>query len=286
MTILDIEDAVSRAEEIVRRGYSVEGSWLELIDVLRLISDPPSPHPLPPTHEQHMRLYKIAVELMLQGFPSLSQGVLTQDIFSDIWFLTGFDSPFDKRFRMKTSSNIPERYLKVADMVFHMMKDVVEAVTEHSESVALVDAAVVEIGGFNRRRGGFVAVTESRVFFIGFEHIVDKKYSDRHYILYPDLDTKPYYGSLDYVYLDNIKDVKLDYGRRDKLVIDLHEVEYAKMKPRYFFGPLFFKARLDDKVKRRVGSFRLTVRIPRPKAQSKEFHQGRYRNLLSHLQRT
>ncbi|TET06560.1 MAG: hypothetical protein E3J86_14895 [Candidatus Thorarchaeota archaeon] len=283
---MDIEKAISRAEEIVLGGYSVEKDWVELQGVLRTISEPTEPHPHPPTHEQHMRLYRMSVDLMLRGFPVLSQNTLTHDIFADIMFRTGFDSPFDKRFRGEKFSDIPERYFQIADVIFHMMKDVVETVVEHSESVMLVDSAVVEIGGFNRRRGGFVAVTENRVFFIGFEHVVDKKYSERHYILYPDLETKPHYGSLDYIYLNNIKNVKLDYGRRDKLVIDLHTIEYTKMKPRYFFGPLFFKTRLDDKVKRRVGPFRLTVRIPRPKAQSKEFHLGRYKRLLSLLQRT
>jgi hypothetical protein len=109
-------------------------------------------------------------------------------------------------------------------------------------------------------RHGGVIVTNQRLFSIGADVISTTKYMHRYDIFYPDIQEKAYYGVLDYVDLKNIIFSENRYGRFTKRIeLELREIEFIKSSPRHFYGPLFFKAQLSDKVDVGRGRFKLSL---------------------------
>lgn len=276
--MISFEEALSNAEKIVKDGYSIE-KYGELSKYLVLINQPPEPFPEPPTHAQLMRLFHLGVEILYQGYYTTGPDIDTLYLFTGLLWTLHLDldaSGFDDRFtRMYSIGKDP------AMVIFtNLLKNFIERICSPFESVQYMERAFVEIGGFNRHRVGDIILTNTRFFIIGSEYIRTTSYAERNYLWYPDLTEKSYYGCLDYIPIEKIAGVEVKYGRKDtKLMLYLQDIDYIKVKPRYFHGPLFFKMRLSDKVVQKAGTLDLAVRFIKYKDETKEEHRARYERL-------
>jgi len=279
--VVEIEEAVSRAEEIIRRGYSLKENWKEL-EKLMIVFMSPEHHPQSrPTREQYMRVYQMAIDLFKQGFAEPYPNLPSDTYFPGVMLKAGFDPRgiFDNRYSQHIGSD--NRALPISS---HMIASFVEDVaSEPVEFLEILDEA--EFGeSFSRFRFGFLAMTSSRLFIVGVNRLPGPD-KERYYLFYPDLEDRTYYGSLDYVYLDKIKRVSMKYGRFDhKVVIDLQDIDYIKMRTRHIIGPLFYRSGIVEKMKKRTGSFKLFVRLLKIPEQSNAKHKERYMQFVNKLQ--
>jgi hypothetical protein len=279
--MLEIEEAVTRAEEIIRSGYSIKENWKELENLMIVFSSPKL-HPQPkPTREQYMRVYQMAIDLFKQGFAEPYPNLPSFAYFPGVMRKAGFNSKgiFDNRYCQHIGSDHPA--LPIAS---HMIVSFIEDVASESiEFFEILDEA--EFGeSFSRFRFGYLAMTSSRLFIVGVNRLPGPD-KERYYLLYPDLEDRAYYGSLDYVYLDKIKKVSMKYGRFEhKVVIDLQDIDYIKMWSRHIIGPLFYRSGIVEKTKKRTGSFRLIVHLLKIPEQSKAKHKERYMQFVSRLE--
>jgi hypothetical protein len=279
--VLEIEEAVSRAEEIIRRGYSIKENWKELERLMIVFMGLEHHLQSRPTQEQYMRVYQMAIDLFKQGFAEPYPNLPSDTYFPGVMLKAGFEPReiFDNRYSQHIGSN--NRALPISS---HMIASFVEDVaSEPVEFLEILDEA--EFGeSFSRFRFGFLAMTPSRLFMVGVNRLPGPD-KERYYLFYPDLEDRAYYGSLDYVYLDKIKKVSMKYGRFDhKVVIDLQDIDYIKMWTRHIIGPLFYRSGIVEKVKKRTGSFKLIVRLLRIREQSKEKHKERYMQFVRRLE--
>ncbi len=279
--VLEIEEAVSRAEEIIRRGYSIKENWKEL-EKLMIVFMSPGQHPQSkPTQEQYMRVYQMAIDLYKQGFAEPYPNLPNDAFFPGVMLKAGFNPRgiFDNKYSRHIGSE--NRALLISS---HMIASFVENVA--NEPVEFLEILYqAEFGErFNRLRLGFLAVTPSRLFIVGVNRLPGKD-RERYYLLYPDLEDKTYYGSLDYIYLDKIKNVRLKYGIfKQEVVIHLQDIDYAKVRTRRIIGPLFYRSGIGEKEKRRTGSFKLYICFLKIPEQSKAKHKERYMQFVHKLQ--
>ncbi|MFQ5832303.1 MAG: hypothetical protein ACE5H4_06360 [Candidatus Thorarchaeota archaeon] len=242
-----IDDSLDRAERIVQDGYTEE-KWSSLENALLSFGRPPGypPHPGPATDAQFSRFIDIGVALLEQGYPELGRDIPTLQLFGGILKVCGFvwetDSPFPE------TEYITRRFI--------------EPLLRPNEVVVQVEWGGCELGGFNRLRSGHILVTTERVLVVGNDIIASTKVAERYYLLYPDIEEKAYYGSLDYLPLEHVEEMELKWGLARKYIqMKLRDIESAKISPRHFYGPLFFKFQLSDKVKEKRGDFQIKIRL-------------------------
>lgn len=270
------EDVITKMESIVAKGYSVE-KWDCFKGQLMRLIDPPPQFSSPPTRDQYMRLYNLGVNLLEQGYFEMARGAFTHLYITVALDHSGFhktDTGLDGRYTRNyifgdTLGNRTLLYL-LADFIKNAGGEQVEHIVQANTS----------IGGFNRQRNGYIAISENRIYLLGREVIPAESYAERYYLWYPDLTEKSYYGCLDYVPLKNLLDARVRYGRLDKnLLLRFRNVDYIKSNPRTLYGPFFFKTRVSDKVQREHGEIQMTVRLPKHEEESRSEHKARHREL-------
>ncbi|MFQ5833934.1 MAG: hypothetical protein ACE5H4_14605 [Candidatus Thorarchaeota archaeon] len=267
---MSIEESLERIEQIVKEGYSEE-KWKALEEALLSFVRPPGhypPHDSRPTDEQFSRFIDVGVALFEQGYPQLIDGIPTISFFGGGLEMNEFD----------TDNSLPQS--------LHVTRRFIERHLRPSEEIVLMEYGGCEMGSFNRLKSGHIAITNDRILAIGHEVIGSTKVADRHYLIYPDLKEKAYYQSLDFLPLDKVKKVKVNWGLTKKNVsVTLRDIEYVKISPRHFYGPLFFKMQLSDKVKSKVGDFTIRIRLARwPESQSSQHHKQRHKRLSSTIE--
>ncbi|MFX1415606.1 MAG: hypothetical protein ACFFC0_02290 [Promethearchaeota archaeon] len=269
-SLLNIEESLEGMEQIVKEGYSEE-KWTALEEALLSFIRPPGhfpPHDSRPTDEQFSRWIDVGVALFEQGYPQLVEGVPTISMFEG-----GLE--FNK---LDTDSSVPQS--------LHVTRRFIERHLGPREEIMLMEYGGCEMGSFNRLKPGHIVVTSDRILIIGHEKIGSTKVADRHYLHYPDIEEKPYYQSLDFLPLDKVKKVKVNWGLIKKNVaVTLSDIEYVKISPRHFYGPLFFKMQLSDKVKPKVGDFTIWVRLSQLNESSQQF-KDRHETLAAKIEET
>ncbi len=242
-----IDESLDRAERIVQDGYTEE-KWGSLENALQSFGRPPGypPHSDPHTNAQFSRFVDIGVALLQQGYPELGRNIPTLQLFGGYLKICGFEGEADSPFPQTE----------------HITRRFIEPLLRPDEAIVQIEWGGCELGGFNRLRSGHMLVTNERVLVIGNNVIGTTKVADRHYLLYPDIEEKAYYGSLDHLPLGHVEEVKLKWGLTKKSIqVKLRNIEYVKISPRHFYGPLFFKFQLSDKVKGTVGDFKINIRL-------------------------
>ncbi len=147
---------------------------------------------------------------------------------------------------------------------------VYELAVEFLKSIGMLDSdeqvEVIDYGDFGvghksgRSRAGVIVLAQESIFVVGKDNPHDRSC----YIIYPDLEEKAYYGSVNYIELGQVDKVEKVWEPLHKKV-DLwsDRIDYLRTTPRHLYGPLFFKTRMPDKVEIQRGEFRVQVR---PKA--------------------
>lgn len=64
----------------------------------------------------------------------------------------------------------------------------------------------------------------------------------------------------------------------------MRDMEYVKISPRHFYGPLFFKTQLSDKVRGKVGDFKINIRLSDIKGESSKQFKGRHEGLAAKIE--
>ena len=113
-------------------------------------------------------------------------------------------------------------------------------------------------------RMGFLFLTDRRLICVGVFQGPLTHDSTAYRILYDDLESQPYLGALDYIYLDKIRGIRSDYGFLKKQITIEYHTKYIKEKGRTLFGPLFFKMDLATKSSVEEGSIEVLIQITDP----------------------
>ncbi|MHA2084544.1 MAG: hypothetical protein ACXABD_12380 [Candidatus Thorarchaeota archaeon] len=218
----------------------------------------------PKEYEQWIQM---GLDLMMKGIPTLDErlGAYTFSYFPAVLVVMrqpiDIEKPWviDSFVRQLVEDNERSKTLTVSVDFYHRF---FEQIKHPEEKPLYFDFFTTGIGeGFNRNRSGGVIVTNQRLLSIGADMISTAKYMHRYDIFYPDIHERAFYGSLDYVDLKSIIFSENRYGRLTKRIeLELREIEWIKSNPRHFYGPLFFKAQLSDKVEVSRGRFRLAFK--------------------------
>ncbi|MHA2229918.1 MAG: hypothetical protein ACXADL_11865 [Candidatus Thorarchaeota archaeon] len=279
------EDILQRLREVV------EGDWTE--DTFRGNFDPPlselydlaQKNGLKP--DEYEQWIQIGLELMMKGI-SLLEEHSTSMLFPGFLAVMGYPGTIERPWVIDSFLNTSgdSEWLEKFSISLDFYHRFFEQVKNPEEKPLYFDFCTAFIGeGNNRMRGGCIIVTNQRLISIGADLVKTTEFKHRYDIFYPDLQEKAYYGSLDYVDLDNITHVENRYGRFTKQIeLELREIEWIKTSPRHFYGPLFFKKQLSDKVKVGKGGFRLSLKPSPAKGfdkRGKERQQRLYHEILS-----
>ncbi|MHA2188075.1 MAG: hypothetical protein ACW99V_07530, partial [Candidatus Thorarchaeota archaeon] len=258
------EDILQRLREVVEgdwREDTYRVNFLPIYDELYHLAQKNALKP-----NEHEQWLQMGLDLMMRGISTLDErrDAYTFGFFPAALLVTGYPVDIEKPWVidsiMSTVGN--GKVLKRFSVSLDFYHRFFEQIKHPEEKPLYFDYFTTGIGeGFNRVRSGGVIVTNQRLLSIGADMISTTKYIHRYDIFYPDIQEKAYYGVLDYIDLKNIIFSENRYGRFTKRIeLELREIEWIKSSPRHFYGPLFFKAQLSDKVEVSRGRFKIALK--------------------------
>jgi hypothetical protein len=247
---MDVDEALDEIESMIRGDFDPEKpeKFGPILGAFRTSRSPV-------TGEQHLRLIGIAIQLLTMGYPSLGP-LSTLEEFSELLFDSGYRTT---QWTDQAKSVNPKKYEKraiVYELALEFLKSI--GLINSDNQVEIIEPGSIDIGHISGRfRYGVIVLVRDRIYVVGKDYPHDRSC----YILYPDLEEKSYYGSLDYIDLDKVDKVEKVWKPFHKKV-DLwsDRIEYLRTTPRHLYGPLFFKIRMPDKTEIQRGEFRVQVR--------------------------
>jgi hypothetical protein len=219
-----------------------------------------------PKSQEFEQWNQMGLDLMMRGISTLddSLAIYTFAFFPGAIDAMGQPIDFEKPWAINSILRqliVDRKALRATISSVDFFYKFFELIKQPDEKPLYFDFFSTHIGeGFNRLRAGGVIITNQRLLSIGVDVIATTEFKHRYDIFYPDIQEKAYYGVLDFVDLENIIYVENKFGRFTKRIeLDLGDIEFVKTRPQHFYGPLFFKKQLSDKVKVGRGHFKLAL---------------------------
>ena len=164
--------------------------------------------------------------------------------------------------RVGQDENIPTIVHKVPELMVEALSQA--GVFKEGEIPTYYDEADMSLKNKEAIRMGFLFLTDRRLICVGVLQGPLFHDTTAHRILYDDRESQPYLGSLDYIYLDRIRNIRSDYGLLKKQVTIEYHTKYIKEKGRTLYGPLFFKMDLATKKSVKEGPIDVLIQITEP----------------------
>ncbi|MFW9887394.1 MAG: hypothetical protein ACFFER_04390 [Candidatus Thorarchaeota archaeon] len=248
---MEIDDSLDSIESLLTPDFDQENVW-DLIPFFRTIRR----SRVTGSANQHQRLINIGVEWLCKGF-SMFGDFSALDVFADTLSDIGY---IPEHWLTYVEHLDPKKHDKLAiklQLAVEFLKRI--KLLDSERDMELIDFATFKVGHHSLRfRKGVLMLTKKRVISIGKDVPHDRSC----YILYPDIEEKDYYGSLDYLDLELIDRVETVLKRfHNKVDLWSDRVEYLRTSPRHLYGPLFFKMKLADKVHVQTGKFRVQISL-------------------------
>ncbi len=158
---------------------------------------------------------------------------------------------------------------KAPSFVYKIPEAIAEALSQagvfmEGEVPRYYDSVDMSLKNRENIRMGFLFLTDRRLICVGVLQGPLTHDSTAYRILYDDLESQPFLGSLDYIYLDRIRGIRSDYGFLKKQITIEYHTKYIKEKGRTLFGPLFFKLDLATKTSAEEGPIDVLIQMTEP----------------------